>query len=496
MRSAHRGVRGLLLGTLTLMACNIWLVQDVSADDIDAVVVKAVPRPNIVFILTDAHRWDGLSCAGNEFLQTPNLDRIAGRGTRFRNAFVTQAKHSSTRAACLTGRYGNARSIATDHAVSLRNPGRSFAHALRAAGYLTGVAGKWHLNNSPEDCGFEFASTFWSDGAWYDRDFRIDGRQQKTRGFVDDVVAEESARFVHSALSQKKPFVLWLCTQVPHCDQNGIWPADDEHKNVFDLAQMPVPANWNDELNGKPDILKTSRNRILASEFGYEKTDAIARHLRDYYAAVEQMDIAIGRFLDELESLQLQNNTWFILMGDNGWLLGEHGMAGNGLPYEESIRIPMAISAPSIAPRVCDELVLNIDIAATIYELAGLEPPSAVHGKSLVPLVGGITNSKWRDRVLIEVPAPEAADGPVWTLRDHRWKYIETVMKDSLDQNGTRDRFVELYDLQNDPGEMHNLASKEAAVLEILAEQLRRQVRSLNETDTRTKPTHEPSTKE
>ncbi|PQO38715.1 sulfatase [Blastopirellula marina] len=410
-------------------------------------------KPNIVFILTDDHRWDGLTSAGNEQIRTPNLDKLCQAGTRFENAFVTLAICSPSRAACLTGRYGSRNGVTAVGHASLKKGEPTFARALKEAGYATGVAGKWHLGNSPRDCGFDFASTCWSNGTWYNREFMIDGKKQVMPGFVDDVAVEQSLRFLDQAAEANKPFALWLCTQVPHMDHKHTWPAKQEYKDQYIVGSMPLAATWNDDLEGKPKYLAMSRSRTQALSYGYDDPENIRKHTRDYYASVQQMDAAVGKFLDELERRGLRESTWIILMGDNGWMLGEHGFTSKVLAYEESMRVPMAVVGPGQQPQVRSELVLNIDLTAMIYELAGLEVPRSLHGRSVLPIVQGKTISDWRTSFLYEAPTPQLGSKPLWAVRDARWKYIETDL-------GNGQVFRELYDLNSDAIEANNVANE------------------------------------
>lgn len=419
-------------------------------------------KPNIVFILTDDHRWDGLTVAGNEKIKTPNLDKLCEAGTRFENAFVTLAICSPSRAACLTGRYGSRNGVTAVGHASLRKGEPTFARALKDVGYTTGVTGKWHLGNSPSACGFDFASTCWSNGTWYNREFTIDGKKRKRPGFVDDVAVDESLRFLDQAAQADKPFALWLCTQVPHMDHKHTWPAKQEYMDQYDVEAMPLAETWDDDLSGKPAYLETSRSRTQALKYGYDDPQNIRKHTRDYYASVQQMDAAVGKFLDELDRRGLRENTWIILMGDNGWMLGEHGFTSKVLAYEESMRVPMAVVGPDLKPQVRDELVLNIDLTAMIYQLAGLEVPSSLHGRSVLPIVQGETPSDWRTSFLYEAPTPQLGSKPLWAVRDARWKYIETEL-------GNGQVFRELYDLNSDAIETKNLAD-ESSHADLIAE--------------------------
>lgn len=416
---------------------------------------KQVQKPNILFILTDDQRWDSIAAAGNMQINTPNLDRIYNRGVQFENAFVTLAICSPSRAACLTGRYGSSNGVTKVGNTALNKGEITFAHALKGNGYSTGVTGKWHLKTSPKDCGFDFVSTCWSNGPWYDRKFSIDGESKVMPGFVDDVVADESTRFINQAAQQNTPFVLFLCTQVPHMDHKHTWPARQKYIAKYNIEEMGIPTTWNDDLSGKPEYLKTSRNREQALKYGYDQPVNIQKHIRDYHASVEQMDAAVGRVLDELENKGLMDNTWIIFMGDNGWMLGEHGMTSKVLPYEESMRVPMAIAGPNVKPSTSSALVLNIDLAATIYELAGLSVPRALHGHSLLPFLQGKLPSDWRRSFLYEAPTPQLGSKPLWAVRNERWKFVET------DINGNQ-VFRELYDLKVDAIERKNLANEKS----------------------------------
>jgi arylsulfatase A-like enzyme len=439
-------------------------------------------RPNILFILTDDQRWDGFGSSGNERIHTPHLDRIAERGVHFRNAFVTLAICSPSRAACLTGRYGSSNGVTTFGAVNIKTGEPTFARALRDAGYRTGLTGKWHLKTTPEECGFDFVAACWGNGTWYNRRFTIDGEASKRPGFVDDVTADESIRFIRESQEGKKPFVLWMCTQVPHMDNHHEWPAEKQYLDNYDIDEMPLPKTWNDDLSGKPEYLKTARNRTQALKYGYDKPEAIRKHARDYYAGVQQMDAALGRVLDELDRLDLRGKTWIIYMGDNGWMLGEHGMTSKVLPYEESMRVPMVIAGPDTKRLTASDLVLNIDLTATIYELAGIPIPDTLHGRSLLQLVDGKSPKDWRTSFLYEAPTSQLGSQPLWAVRTQRWKYIETQTSEDPD-----DRFAELYDMQADAVEIKNLAREpeQQETVERLAAQLRRHQKDIASQDAR-----------
>ncbi len=410
-------------------------------------------RPNILFIFTDDQRWDAMGCAGNGIIKTPNIDSLAKRGTRFANAFVTLSICSPSRAASLTGMYGSSTGVTTlDSPIKPGNP--TFAQLLKKEGYQTGFAGKWHLRTTPQQCGFDFVSAFYSNGPYYNRMVKEDGKEKKIPGFIDDYVAGQAIKFMRSAVSGNGPFVLWMCTQIPHMNHKFDWNAREESKALYNREALEMPANWKDDLSGKPPYLKQGRNyRRAQDEYGYGHKEAVQGHIQRYYACITEMDAAVGRVLSELRELGIEDNTWIIFMGDNGWMMGEHGMTSKVLPYEESMRVPMIVTAPGRTGVVNRNLVLNIDLAATILDIAGVTFPDKMQGHSLIPLLGGDIDN-WRSSVFYEAPTPVLGSKPLMAVRTDRWKYIRTYE----DSECTKIDFEELYDLHNDSVELHNLA--------------------------------------
>lgn len=409
-------------------------------------------RPNIVFLFTDDQRHDALG-AVDQTIQTPNLDRLAARGTRLANAFVTLSICSPSRAAVMTGQYGSVNGVTTlGRPIARTSP--LLPKLLRDAGYRTGMYGKWHLGKKPADIGFDESDYFHSNGSYYGREAVVDGKTVKVSGYIDDAVGEWSIAFMKRAKADGKPFFLWHCTQVPHMDHTFDWPARQSCLDLYDAAKMPLPSTWQDDLSGKPPYLKTARSRTQALQYGYDDPAGIRRHIQRYRAAVTQVDAALGRVIDAVDELGLAGNTWFVFMGDNGWQIGEHGMTSKVLAYEASIRVPMIIAGPGTAARVDPHLVLNIDLAPTICRLAGLAPPPALHGRSLLPLVHGEPPADWRTAFVYEAETPVLGAHPLHAVRTDRWKLIRTYAPDNISQV----TFTELYDLENDPDEMHNLA--------------------------------------
>ena len=413
-------------------------------------------RPNFIFIFTDDQRYDAMGCAGNKLISTPNIDSLAARGVRFDRAFVTLSICSPSRAACLTGRYGSSNGVTT-LAQPLKRGEETFAHILKAAGYQTGFVGKWHLATKPKACGFDSVTYFKSNGRYFGRPAVVNGRKAVIKGYIEDYIAEQSIAFLEKAAKSDSPFVLWHCTQVPHMNHKFDWNARNETLAKYDQEQMPVPKTWNDDLSGRPPYLKTARSRTRARKYGYGKKSGIQRHIQRYYAAITEMDASLGRVLQAVKRLGIEDNTWIFFMGDNGWFLGEHGFTSKYLAYEESIRVPFIVAGPGLKARIDGRLVLNIDIPATMLALAGVKTPANMHGRDLTPL---LKNEKvpWRKSFLYEAPTSTLGGWPHRAVRTERWKYIRTFDPKAR----RRVAFEELYDLQTDSRETKNLAADPA----------------------------------
>mgnify|MGYP006288266841 CR=1 FL=1 len=420
--------------------------------------------PNFIFVLTDDQRHDAMGCAGNPLIRTPAIDALAARGIRFANAFVTLSICSPSRAACLTGRYGSATGVVTVPG-TLRAEEVTVAHRLKEAGYRTGVVGKWHLGNSPQSLGFDYSPYFRSNGPYYDRKVIEDDGPALAKGYIEQYNADKAIDFLRQSTRNHSPFFLWLCTQVPHMNHKFDWPAREETLAAcYRDKKMSLPETWRDNLESKPPYLRESRSRQQALKYGYDDPENIRLHLRKYYAAITEMDAQFGRVLDAVDKLGLLDDTYIVFMGDNGWFMGEHGFTSKVLAYEESIRVPMIVAGPGIKPAVETDIALNIDLPATILDLAGVPIPDGMHGRSLRPLLEG-SRVDWRDGFLYEAPTSSLGSRPLFAFRTRRWKYIRTCPPQDI----SRTEFEELYDLQRDPHETTNLAP-DPRFAEVLAE--------------------------
>lgn len=437
-----------------------------------ATTYAAAPaRPNLIVIYTDDHRADGLGFL-NPQVRTPNMDRLASRSVYFSEAFVVSSLCSPSRAQLLTGRYSSQNGVAelppeTDRAVpggpkTRFNPSEPLvARLLAAGGYFTGIVGKWHIDDSPVSCGFEFVRSIYGNGPYSDLTFTDEkGRELPTRGYVEDANAAFGSEFLQRAREEKRPFFLFYNTRVPHMDHRYEWPVKESTSRRHPATSFQPPPTVGGSLDGKPPYLEKSRSRTQALHYGYNVSARLQEHQRDYYCAVSELDASLGIFLEALEKSGLARNTYIILMGDNGWFLGEHLFTSKVLAYETSIRVPLLVSGPGIAPGTSRELALNIDIAPTLLEWAGVQVPAKIYGRSLAGLLKNPAAGGGRDAFLYEMaPAADTARNPfIRALRTKDAKLIRTY--NPVDEGEVM--FVELYDLANDPHETTNLASSAA----------------------------------
>ena len=420
-------------------------------------------RPNFIFIYSDDQRQDAAGFSGNETIITPELDRFAQKGIRFTKANVVFALCSPSRAALLTGRYGSANGVL--HLDSdLNENEKTIASYLREAGYQTAISGKWHLGLEPKNAGFDFYAYFKGNGTYYGRTIFDMGEKVNPEIHCDEYCVNRSIEFLKEASKSNNPFFLFHNTQLPHMNGKLIWDAKPETLNKYNQAEMPVAKTRNDDLNNKPEYLKTVRNRIKAKDYGYPDSVAIQKHTKEYYSVITEMDDALGRLFKTIEELELLDNTYIFFMSDNGWMLGEHGFTSKVLPYHPSSSVPLFILGPNVKVRTDENLILNIDMVPTMLDLAGVEVPKNIHGKSLKGVLSGKEHFV-RNAFVYEGMGNYGGAKPNLTVVSKAYRYVVTYEDESL----SKVIFRELYHQQKDPDEMHNLA-KNAKMEEIVVQ--------------------------
>jgi arylsulfatase A-like enzyme len=443
---------------------------------------NAAEYPNIIFVMTDDQRKDALSIYGNRILKTPNIDRIGNEGIRFDDAFVTNSLCGPSRASYLTGLYSHAHGVVSNASPHFENqPGlkpeqRTFVRYLHDVGYYTGVVGKWQVRNLPDDA-FDHWVVFPGHGEYHDPDMIARGVRVKMRGHADDVVGDQALTFLDQR-PRGRPFCLLCWFKSPH----RAWKPAARYERAFDAVDIPLPRTFEDKFEGRPDALRKAtmaiadmpdfRDRVSPSLPVEERKRLNLQQLvKNYYRVLLSVDDNVGRLLDYLDANSLSQNTLVVFSSDNGFFLGEHGLFDKRLMYEPSIRVPFLARWPARIPagRVDREhMILNVDLAPTLLNVADVPTPPNWHGRTMLPLLTGGTTS-WRDAFLyeyFEYPAQHCVRKNRG-VRTKRWKLI---------QFWEQPEEWELYDLQNDPDELHNLVGdqKHASVLRIMKEQLQR----------------------
>ena len=464
-------------------------------------------RPNIVFLLTDDQRWDTLGATGNTVIQTPNLDALAREGMAFREAFVTTSICSVSRASILSGQYARQHGIRDfDEPFSERALARTYPAVLRASGYYTGFIGKWGVGAKKSEHleaasgAFDYWASLLQQGAyWHAEDCQFvthagadgfrkslcdcgqGGPNERDTGdsgqglhLTTQIIPDMVGRFLEGR-DPEAPFCLSVSFKAPHGPLTELPPSVS---GLYEGVEMPVPATATAAAaSATPSFLSGSlgadKGRQMVTETG--PASVLQVHLRDYYRLISGVDEAVGKIRALLAEHDLAESTVLVFTSDNGLMAGAHGLSGKWLMYEESIRVPMLILDPRLPAEqragVCDEMVLNIDIAPTLLELAGVERLEGMQGKSMLPLLA-TPDMPFRESWLYEHHfSPrggrriERSEG----LRTRTMKYIRYI-----DQEPP---YEELYDLAADPGETRNVSG--VAEYGSALERLRREYMSL-----------------
>ena len=408
-------------------------------------VARAADRPNIVFILTDDQRWDCLSAAGHPFLKTPNIDRIANEGAYFNNSFVSIPLCSPSRACFLTGKYSHTNGVIANTAAMapISHKLDTFYMHLHDAGYETAMIGKLHMGNddSPRP-GFDYWAVFKGQGRYIDCPLNINGTSTPIKGYITEVLTDKTVDFIKKDHAGK-PFALWLGHKAVH----GPFVPDEKYEKAFANEELPVRPNVQDDNAGKPAL----RRKVATMPADHPAYGVPEKLVRNQLRCLLSVDDSVGRILRALEEAGQLDNTLVVFASDNGYFWNEHHLGDKRAAYEESIRVPLVMRYPKlIKPGTkIDQMVLNIDLAPTVLELANAKPIDNAHGQSMVSLLKG-DSASWRQSALfeyfLEKPYPNIE---TWQgVRTADWKYIHYTDLQDMD---------ELYDLKNDPYEMKNV---------------------------------------
>lgn len=468
---------------------------------------KSKKRPNIIFIMSDDHAEQAMSCYGSQMIKTPNIDRIASEGILFRNSFVTNSICAPSRATLLTGKYSHKNGL-RDNRDEFDGSQMTFPKLLQKAGYQTHIVGKWHLKTEPT--GFDSWQVLIGQGEYYNPVFKEMGEEKQITGYTTDVITDKAIDVLDSR-EQDKPFCLLVHHKAPHRN----WMPDSKHFEKFKDVKFPLPETFYDEYKGRPaaaeadmriddmylshdmklnrgDYAKetgTGGNKDFASQVEdiwqgqldrmtdeqrqawdahYDKINEefkkanlkgkellewkYQRYMQDYLRCILSVDENVGRLLDYLDENGLSEDTIVIYTSDQGFYLGEHGWYDKRFMYEESLGMPLVMRYPAEikAGQVSEEMVMNLDFAPTFLDYAEVQTPSEMQGKSMRSLLGNQKNEAWRDEIYYhyyEYPHGWHDVQMHYGIRTERYKLIRFYNIDKW----------ELYDLKNDPHEMNNI---------------------------------------
>ncbi len=480
----------------------------------------AQKKTNIVIIISDDHAYQAVSAYGRKLAHTPNIDRIAKEGVRFDRAYVTNSICGPSRAVLLTGKYSHKNGFRDHNGPGFDGAQPTFIKELGKAGYQTGWIGKWHLKTAPQ--GFTYWKIFPGQGYYFNPELiKMDGSTERIEGYASNIVEDIAEEWLDQR-DTSRPF----CLVIGHKAAHRTWMPDTPDLGRFDRVTFPLPENFYDPYTGRQGASLQEMSIAKDMRMGYDlkmfdskeaaeqdanikrmtpaqraKFDAYydpiqadlnkrklpgnalaewkyQRYMRDYLSTAASIDRNVGRTLDYLDKHGLTENTLVIYVSDQGFYLGEHGWFDKRWMYEESFRTPMVMRYPGVVKPggVNNNMVMNLDIAPTVLEAAGVKAPADMQGASFLPLVAG-KPGKGREVLYYHYyENGEHAVSPHFGISTGRYKLIRMYKK--IDD-------WELYDLEKDPAEMNDLYGKKGyeALTARLKEQLKQTVRKYEDTD-------------
>ena len=433
-------------------------------------------KPNFLFILVDDQPHDAVGFSERyPFLKTPNIDKLASEGVNIKNFFVTQSICSPSRASFLTGTYPHIHGVNQNnkfvdpdwdtyapYSVHLQKNGYETAHIGKI--HMAHKRGKKHIRP-----GFDYWFSFIGQGQYFDPMVNDNGIETQEEGYITDILTKKTVDWLENKRDSNKPFSLNLWHKAVH---EKHLPAP-RHKDLFKNEKLPEPPHdtHKETFKGKPEW-----QRRKTFGFKWKKGDIIPAELKEKKWPINKyknmqllrsliaVDESLGKVIEALEKIGELENTVIIYSSDNGYFMGEHTFKDKRLAYENSIRVPMIIRYPRLIKESTeiDEQCLNIDLAPTILELAGIDKPNYMQGESMLDIITGKKNSKWRKSILFEYYVDDAwpyAGPDQLAVRTNQFKLVDNFLENDID---------ELYDLINDPGEMNNLINdKEYETIEL-----------------------------
>jgi N-acetylglucosamine-6-sulfatase len=489
----------------------------------------AEKRPNILFVFSDDHAPQAIGAYGSVINKTPNLDRIASEGAVFLNSFCANSICGPSRANILTGKHSHLNGF-------LRNGNRfdgtqlTFPKLMQTAGYQTAMIGKWHLSSDPT--GFDHWEVLPGQGSYYNPDFiQMDGSRKRYTGYCTDLITDLSLKWLKETRDSDKPFILMCQHKAPHRN----WSPPARHFSLFETEDVPEPPTLFDDYSGRTALLKQNEMSIkdhffwahdmkfhgdvlfpkhfakLGGNREYQRMtpaqkevwDAqyepenkafieqmqagklsdrevvswkYQRYIKDYLRCIAAVDDGVGKLLNYLDDAGLSQNTIVIYSSDQGFYLGEHGWYDKRWMFEESLQMPFLIRWPGvISPETrTTALIQNIDYGPTFLDVAGVDVPAEMQGRSLVPVLRNNAQppADWRDAIYYAYYENAAAHNvPVHDgVRTERYKLMFFP----------RTREWQLFDLEEDPQELRSVhAEQEYAIIVTALQQRYRDLREL-----------------
>lgn len=474
--------------------------------------VKKNEKPlNIIYIMTDDHAQQAISCYDRRYISTPNLDRLAEEGVQFTNSFVCNSISGPSRAVLMTGKHSH-KNGKKDNNTAFNNDQQTFPKLLQKAGYQTAMIGKWHLEGIPQ--GFDYWEILPGQGEYYNPDFITPDGTVRYNGYVTNIITDKGIDFLEHR-DKNKPF----CMLLHHKAIHRVWMGDLKDLKAFEDKEFSYPKNfWDDyagrEAAGKQKMsigkdldpiydlkmkgsgaetwygdwfVKGAYGRMnddqkkawdahydpIIEEFVKHKPEGkeyvkwkFQRYMKDYMKTVKSLDDNIGRLYQYLKQHDLLENTLIVYTSDQGFYMGEHGWFDKRFMYEESMRTPLIMRLPDNLKgkkrgSKIKQMVQNIDYAPTFLDLAGVPIPQDIQGVSMWPLIKDEKVKNWRHSLYYhyyEFPGEHDVRRH-YGVRTERYKLMHFYGKGG--ENGQNIDAWELYDLKKDPMEMHNLYGKD-----------------------------------
>lgn len=407
---------------------------------------QTTSKPNIVLLLADDMHFRALGCQGNNQVYTPNIDQLAKDGMRFTHCHVSNPICTPSRAALLTGQYGFQNGV-TFFGHRLNNNSPRMPALLKEQGYQTAFTGKWHNNGRPLEHGFtQMKHTFLGGMHGYDSIPVVNGLHDspyEIKRYPTEVFTESTLELLHNAAN---PYFLMYSLTAPHDPRS----APPEYEAMYDADAISLPENFMRNPTFDPGTLEIRDEKLLRRPLN---PNELKREIAKYYAMITHLDHQIGLILEFLKRTGQMDSTYIVFAADNGLALGSHGLLGKQTMYEEGIRVPLIVKGPGItAGSECGALVDLMDLSATFVELSGGTPTETMRAKSLVPLLMKRDDAPERETIFSHYDERGGNDDAIHLFRmvkDKRYKLIR-YLKQGKD---------ELFDLQNDPYELKDLAT-------------------------------------